>query len=131
MPWVRVRCFMPCRDREEKSGLIILEFLGPQYCQEHAVQAGYENFLGVFAPGGPLTSRFRQLLQFLAFGLQLLLGQEQPASWNPVQVVTSFTPSARDPFHWFSLPRQAQSCRGADTGASLSGILAVDPWPAA
>ena len=62
----------------------MLEFSSPHYCQEHTVQVARENVPGVFVPGGPLPTHLRQLLQFLSFGLQLLLGQKQPASWNYV-----------------------------------------------
>ena len=84
VPWVCVPFFILCRDRKEKPGFVILEFSGLRCCQEHAVQTGHEDFLGVFVPGGPLTTCFRQLLQLPPFGLQLLFGQEKPAAWNAV-----------------------------------------------
>ena len=42
-----------------------------------------------FVPCGPLAPCFRLLVQFPPLGLQFLLGQEQPASWDAVQVGTA------------------------------------------
>ena len=47
-----------------------------------------------FVPCGPLAPCFRLLVQFPPLGLQFLLGQEQPASWDAVQVGTALAPTA-------------------------------------
>ena len=58
------------------------------------MQACHEDFLGVFVPRGTLAPRFRQLVQLPPLGLQLLLGQEQLASWDAVQVIIALAPTA-------------------------------------